>query len=115
MILYRLTSAKPHYPTDKLIEDARKNTYMKERISQNARRRILNTGRNRPESAYSRVESGSRLRSATGGVSKAFMIPDAHPSFEIMKSNPTMKRVASNQIEQYECMDSVDGSEYRHR
>jgi hypothetical protein len=37
MILYRLTSAKPHYPTKRLMEEADRHDYLAEKISQNSR------------------------------------------------------------------------------
>jgi hypothetical protein len=76
---------------------------------------LSDAGRNgRPSSALSKPDSSKGFRSITVAPSLAQMEIDPSPSFEIMRSNPTMKRKTGNRVEEFDCMDSVDGTEHRH-
>jgi len=114
VLLYRLTSAKSYYPTKRIIESSDKNRYIREKMSENARR--IRPSSSMTGSAMSRLPSAGRIstarsrRTTAGGTDND---GGYNPSYEIMRSNPTMKRTADNKIKPVENMDSVDGWEYR--
>ena len=60
----------------------------------------------RLDSAYSKT----RLLSAKTTALDEYR-PQTQPSFDIMKSNPTIKRGKDRQLEVFENMDSIDGYE----